>query len=164
MDKKLKMCAETVYVQQQWGLDIYKGVHELYSRQELCDTILHAGGQEFLCHRVILAAASPYFHAMFLGGFAESGKTAIELNEIPGTSLSMVLDFIYRGNVPLTGESAQDLFLAAHMLQLAPLENACADYMLKHMDDSNAVSLMSFASTYNNNTLLQAAKSHIQRR
>ena len=147
-----------------WALNVFEGIRGMYERQELCDTVLHAGGREFLCHRVILASASAYFHAMFAGGFAETVQTSIHLNEIPGSSLSSILDYIYMGQTMVDGSTAQDLLVAAHMLQLTSLENQCSDYMVKHIDDSNCVDMMKFASVYNRNQLAQAAKSHTQKR
>ena len=38
---------------------------ELRRSQHLCDIVIRVGGSEFHAHRVVLAATSPYFQAMF---------------------------------------------------------------------------------------------------
>ena len=38
-----------------------RGFHALYEQQSLCDVTLVAQGQDFQCHRAMLAASSPYF-------------------------------------------------------------------------------------------------------
>ena len=40
---------------------------ELRRQKQLCDVVIHIGSAEFSAHRVILAAASPYFRSMFTG-------------------------------------------------------------------------------------------------
>lgn len=45
------------------------------------DVTLFAEEQHFEVHRVILSAASPYFHAMFLESSAASGKSKINTEQ-----------------------------------------------------------------------------------
>ena len=40
---------------------------ELRRQRQLCDVVIHIGSSQFSAHRVILAAASPYFRSMFTG-------------------------------------------------------------------------------------------------
>ena len=40
---------------------------DLRRQKQLCDVVIHIGNAEFCAHRVILAAASPYFRSMFTG-------------------------------------------------------------------------------------------------
>ena len=42
---------------------------ELRGEKQLCDVVIHIGSSEFSAHRVILAAASPYFRSMFTGRY-----------------------------------------------------------------------------------------------
>ena len=43
----------------------------------LCDITLVCGGMEIAAHRVVLAACSQYFQAMFTGGMCEVAKTEV---------------------------------------------------------------------------------------
>ena len=60
---------------------VLKGLNELRNQELLCDVHLVAEGAKFPAHRVVLAAASPYFQAMFTGGFKENKMGEITLNE-----------------------------------------------------------------------------------
>ncbi len=58
--------------------DLAEGFAKYYKSGQLCDAEIHAAGKVFRAHRVILAAASPYFEALYLGDFEES-KSEIPL-------------------------------------------------------------------------------------
>ena len=48
---------------------------------EFIDVRLKVGEDEFAAHRIILAANSDYFHAMFSHGMKESNQEVIELGD-----------------------------------------------------------------------------------
>ena len=58
------------------------------------------GEEIFSVHRIVLAASSDYFHAMFAHGMKESNQEVIELKDegISAAALKIVLDSVYSGN------------------------------------------------------------------
>lgn len=42
-------------------------IQAMRSKQQLCDIILEVDGHTMRAHKLVLAATSPYFHAMFNG-------------------------------------------------------------------------------------------------
>lgn len=48
-----------------YSRDLADGLEKLLIDDKYCDFTVTAGGQDFGCHRVILAALSPYFEVMF---------------------------------------------------------------------------------------------------
>lgn len=56
-----------VYTSQQIKNQAFNVFEELRRERQLCDVVIHIGSSEFSAHRVILAAASPYFRSMFTG-------------------------------------------------------------------------------------------------
>lgn len=57
-------------------------------------------------HKVVLASAIPYFHAMFTN-FAEKDQDLVVIKQINYTALQLILDFIYSGEIIITENHAQ---------------------------------------------------------
>ena len=55
--------------------------------QELCDVVIKAGSKTLFAHRVILAACSPYFRAMFTGEMAESRQMEITIQDVDESAM-----------------------------------------------------------------------------
>ena len=74
-------------------------IQGLRERQDLCDVTLCAENKDFLVHKVILAASSRYFHAMFTNNHRESVENTIHLNGIDAPTLELLLNFIYSSSL-----------------------------------------------------------------
>ena len=55
------------------------GMASLRLAMSLCDVTLQADSQQFEAHRVVLAASSAYFRAMFAGNLEESRQRIVVL-------------------------------------------------------------------------------------
>ena len=73
----------------------------------LCDVQLEAEGVEIPAHRVVLAACSSYFNAMFTGELSESRAHKILLQEVDGKALGLLVDFVYTSEIQVTEENVQ---------------------------------------------------------
>ena len=67
--------------------------------------------KHFHAHRVILAARSTYFRALFYGGLRESQQTnqIIELKECKAEAFEILLLYIYTGKIRLNREKVNIL-------------------------------------------------------
>lgn len=138
-----------------------EGFHALREQHLLTDVTLVAQGEEFYCHRALLAANSAYFSAMLCGNFVERSTERILLSEISGPTMKLVLQYLYSGEVEIDADSVQSLFNAAHMLQLPNLENACVSYMLGNITDNNCIGVYFFAKNFSKTDLKEAASVRI---
>ena len=98
---------------------------------EFIDVRLQANEEVFSAHRIVLAASSDYFHAMFAHGMKESNQEVIELKDesISSAALEIVLDSIYSGDLQVNDENVFEVLVAADHLQVTAVVQQCCDYL-----------------------------------
>ena len=98
---------------------------------EFIDVHLKVGEELFSAHRIVLAASSDYFHAMFAHGMKESNQEVIELKDesISAAALKIVLESIYSGDLQVNDENVFEVLVAADHLQVKTVVQQCCDYL-----------------------------------
>ena len=98
---------------------------------EFIDVHLKASKEVFSAHRIVLAASSDYFHAMFAHGMKESNQEVIELKDesISAAALKIVLDSIYGGDLQVGDENVFEVLVAADHLQVTSVVQQCCEYL-----------------------------------
>ncbi|XP_068740712.1 kelch-like protein diablo [Montipora capricornis] len=98
---------------------------------EFIDVRLKVGDDEFPAHRIVLAANSDYFHAMFAHGMKESNQEVIELKDenISAAALKIVMDAIYSGVISINDKNVFEVLPAADHLQVTSVIQQCCDYL-----------------------------------
>lgn len=103
-------------------------------------------GKETWCSRFMLAAASEYFERMFTSGMSEQLTGKVDLPFVTSKSLSLLLHYMYSGNLPsmmmMTMEDAE----AAHLFQLPCIVNVWAYHQEVTVD--NFLELADFNNMY----------------
>ncbi|XP_046455212.1 kelch-like protein 3 [Daphnia pulex] len=139
------------------------GLNYLRTSGLLCDVILITGNDEHPAQRVVLAAVSPYFRAMFSGTgtsheFLESKQNKITLHDIDSAILGQILNFIYTAEIQITENNVGDFLVAADFLQINSLQNLCCQYLRSQMNASNCVGIYLSAKSRNCRELAVNAK------
>ncbi|XP_029204307.2 kelch-like protein 12 [Acropora millepora] len=100
---------------------------------EFIDVHLKVGEDEFAAHRIVLAANSDYFHAMFSNGMKESNQEVIELGDedISSGAFKIVLDSMYSGEINVNDENVSEVLLAADHLQVTSVVQQCCEYLIQ---------------------------------
>ena len=101
-------------------------------QDEFIDVRLKVGEDVFSAHRVVLAASSDYFHAMFAHDMKEANQEVIELKDenISAAALKNVLDSIYSGNfTAVNDENVFEVLVAADHLQVTSVVQQCCEYL-----------------------------------
>ena len=113
---------------------------------EFIDVGLKVGGKVFSAHRIVLAASSDYFHAMFAHGMKESNQEVIELKDesISAAALKIVLDSIYSGDLQVNDENIFEVLVAADHLQVTSAVQQCCDYLQTQFVDQLRFDVQTF--------------------
>ena len=85
----------------------------------------------FPAHRIVLAANSDYFYAMFTAEMKESNQEVIELKDesISPDALKIVMDSIYTGDLHVNEENVFEVLAAADHLQVTTVVQQCCDFL-----------------------------------
>jgi len=116
--------------------DFVAKMRSISSFESFSDFTVISGNTRFPCHRVILAATSKYFEALFRN---EPSKKETEMEEPPEVVLAM-LHFMYKGLIPEDIDvKAMDLILMSDKYDLDLLTKACEMSLVDNLSPENAV-------------------------
>lgn len=135
----------------------FKVMNELRSQNLLCDVTIVAEDMEISAHRVVLAACSPYFHAMFTGEMSESRAKRVRIKEVDGWTLRMLIDYVYTAEIQVTEENVQVLLPAAGLLQLQDVKKTCCEFLESQLHPVNCLGIRAFADMHACTDLLNKA-------
>lgn len=128
---------------------------------KLCDISLRAESCTFAAHRVVLAAASPYFKAMFCSNMVECGMTEVPLHGVKAKVLTAIIDFAYTSKLCVCEENVTQLLHAGAMYQMTHIVDSCCSFLERQLDPSNCIGIADFAHALGCYTLYEQARKYI---
>lgn len=105
------------------------GLCDLLENDKFVDCVLKIQDKEFPCHRLVLAASSPFFKAMFLSELEESKRREVVLKDVDPSVMGMILRYLYTSDISLTEQNVQDIFMVANMYQIPSIFSVCVSYL-----------------------------------
>ncbi len=113
---------------------VWEDLSKLFQQDQLTDVMLVADGQSIPCHKVLLAAASKFFHAKFVTNLNTLGQNLVDVEGVDFDTLTLAVSFIYNGQIDLTPMKAQKLLPASVSLMLPELTGICQEFLVDKMD------------------------------
>ncbi|XP_050336113.1 kelch-like protein 5 isoform X2 [Bactrocera neohumeralis] len=106
-----------------------------YDEQSLIDVTFKVSNPTALvpAHRLILAAASPYFENLFNGN--QGTNPVIEIHDIDSDIFEHLITFCYTGEALITVNNVAAMLNAAIVLQLDDAITSSVDYLITHIDE-----------------------------
>ena len=118
-----------------------KKCYSFLQQDQFCDITVKIGGHSFHAHKMILAAASNYFEAMFTGGFVESTKSEVEIDKQEGEVFKTLLDYAYTGKLEVTADTVVKVLSLACYLQFDGAVSGCCQELNKDYISDRKLSL-----------------------
>ncbi|XP_047638429.1 kelch repeat and BTB domain-containing protein 12 [Phacochoerus africanus] len=145
----------------QHGLYLLNKIKNMRELAEMIDVVLIAEEEKFPCHRLVLAAFSPYFKAMFTCGLLECTQREVILYDITAESVSVILNYMYSAALEISNANVQTVAMAAYFMQMEEVFQVCQKYMMDHMDASNCVGIYYFAKQIGAEDLADQSKKYL---
>ncbi|CAL8075498.1 unnamed protein product [Calicophoron daubneyi] len=137
---------------------ILAGLNELRRCGQFCDVVLQAGSTKIPAHRNVLASSSQYFYAMFTGPMAEARSPCVQIQGIDPETLTLLIDFVYTGEIMVSEETVQALLPAANLLQMTNVRDACCEFLKSQLHPSNCLGIQRFAYLHDCPDLLASSR------
>ena len=128
---------------------------------EFIDVRLKVGEDEFAAHRIVLAANSDYFHAMFAHGMKQSYQEVIELRDenISVAAMKIVMDSIYSGEINVNVENVFEVLTAADHIKVTSVVQQCFKYLIqRRLDAQTYCRVIMLADQYGLSDFKEAAE------
>lgn len=139
------------------------GLKELLNENKFVDCTLKVGDRSFPCHRLIMAACSPYFREIF---FTEDGKEVentkeVVLDDVNPTILDMIIQYLYSAEIDLNDDNVQDIIAVSNRFQIPSVFTVCVNYLQKKLSISNCMAIFRMGLVLNCPRLAVAARNFI---
>ena len=145
-------------------VELMKRLNIQRKQDYLCDiTLVSKDNIELKAHRNVLSAASPFFYKLLQSDMKENREGIIRLEEISGSVMEDVLEFIYTGTVEVTQENAEELIAAGNYLIIPSLKTASGRFLEGEMSDKNCISTFYFAEKYDCDELITNSRRFIHK-
>ncbi|XP_033632334.1 kelch-like protein diablo [Asterias rubens] len=138
-------------------------MQELRQAHKLCDIRLQVGGQVIVGHRVVLAAFSRYFYAMFTGDMLEASQSEVVMKQVDARSVEMLVEYAYTGILEIHIDTVQSLLDTAAMLQLTDVQTACSEFLKRQLHPANCLGIRNFADAHTCTDLVEASGKFAER-
>lgn len=139
------------------------GLKELLNENRFVDCTLKVGDRCFPCHRLIMAACSPYFRELF---FTEDGKEQTDtkevvLDDVDPNILDMIIRYLYSAEIDLTDDNVQAIFAVANRFQIPSVFTVCVNYLQQKLSLANCLAIFRLGLVLNCPRLAVAARNYI---
>ncbi len=137
---------------------------EMRENNKLCDIVIKVGSYTLSSHRVVLAACSPYFSAMFSSDNIESQRGIVQFKEFCPDSIKSLVEFCYDSRLNIDQSNVQELLPVANLFEMKGVVNACCTFLASQLHPSNCLGIRRFASTHTCNGLWKKCDMFMQQR
>lgn len=135
---------------------VLTGMEVLWRQKILCDVeLITADRKRIFAHRLVLVTCSDHFYEEFIE--APSGALQIEVPDIRGATLEVMVEAMYTGKVKVESDNVDDLMLSASSMGMFMLLDACEDFLLEHLAKDNCLQLLGTAFKHGLSRLTEAA-------
>ncbi|XP_049605977.1 kelch repeat and BTB domain-containing protein 2 isoform X2 [Syngnathus scovelli] len=145
-----------------YAVSLLEQLKFFYEQKLLTDVVLLVDDTEFPCHKMVLAACSSYFRAMFMGSLSESKQTHVHLRNVDATTLQIIITYAYTGHLAISDSTVEPLYETACFLQVEDALLQCRDYLVKKINPENCVRMLSIGDLFSCTELKQCAKRMVE--
>ncbi|XP_060936185.1 kelch-like protein 10 [Limanda limanda] len=112
---------------------------------QFCDAVLQVEDRQFPIHRIILSDFSTYFQALFVNQITTD--KVFHITHVSSDIMQIIIEFAYTGSVTMTKDNVHELMVAADMLNIVGIIQACSSFISEHLCLQNCIGIWHFTDT-----------------
>ncbi len=138
------------------------GLKELLNENKLIDCVLKVGDRSIPCHRLILAACSPYFRELYFSADGkEVDKKEVVLENLDPNVMEVIVNYMYSAEIDINDNNVQDILAAANRFQVPSVFTVCVNFLQKKLSKKNCLAIYRLGLMLNCVRLATAARDYI---
>lgn len=138
------------------------GLKELLNENKLIDCILKVGDRSIPCHRLILAACSPYFRELFFSEDCKEGeRKEVILENLDPAVIEVIVNYMYSAEIDINDNNVQDILAVANRFHIPSVFTVCVSYLQKKLSKTNCLAIYRLGLVLNCARLAMAARDYI---
>lgn len=136
-----------------------KALSCLRDNRDLTDCVLKIDGEELAVHKLVLAARSDVFKAMFYGSMSEATSSEVNIDDVELAVMSDFISFIYGNSCSAEALKlhADKLYTVAQKYNVKELMEICQIYLTSCLTPEIAASTLALAEKFNDKDLKSEA-------
>ena len=123
------------------------------NRFYFCDVILQASNLSLSANKMVLSGCSKYFERLFQHDLRNKNKNFVDLPDIEGEVLTLLVDSAYSGQISLNSENVSEVVDAADQLELNEIKKFCFEFLTECLTTTNCFAVLTIANRYRNLSL-----------
>lgn len=143
------------------------GLKELLKENKFVDCILKVGDRSLPCHRLIMAACSPYFRELYFTEDSTEKKDSskeVVLENVDPNIMDMIVNYLYSADIDITDDNVQDVFAVANKFQIPSVFTVCVNYLQNKLSLGNCLAVFRMGLVLNCPRLAVSARDFIAER
>lgn len=138
------------------NVDLPSRLKRFFNTEPHSDVVLIVDNKRFPAHRLVLAAQSEIFDAMFQGGMKEDTTGQVVVEDMRPEVMRSFLSYLYGCLDSIRPDQAMELFRASDRYGVLSLRTECLQMLKSAIDVSNAAAIVQLADEHQCDELFQA--------
>ncbi|XP_077094325.1 kelch-like protein 10 [Siphateles boraxobius] len=127
---------------------------------EHTDMIIKSNDREFQVHKIIMCGCSTYFRALFSNNWSSPAQHFCEIPGISQDIMPLIIQYAYTRSVLITQENVVELLVAAEMILVSGLVDACCQFLESHLCPENCIGICKFTEDFYSCSKLRCKTKH----
>ena len=121
------------------------------------DVTINVENQRIRANRMVLASCSLYFEKLFKTEMKEKYQPTVELHDINGAAVKILIEFIYTGSIDINNENVLDLLSTADYLQVDEAKQFCFEFLQTIVTPDTCFTILTVAQLHQHKELRENA-------